>query len=147
MLKSLPQKGFKNFQAYYPTTLIIVIFKQGGSVQHSSFWIGLYGQLWIGAMEFLSDLVDDLMRLKSAKIPYFSKRLTRYEADSVYLVAYLSPLQVNRCLSRSPVKIFSGITVRLLAEVELDLFCNFAVQGYLVIRQSLWATKKHSSHQ
>lgn len=43
--------------------------------RHSSFWIGLYGQLWVGAMEFLSDLADNFMRLKSAKLPYFQRGL------------------------------------------------------------------------
>jgi hypothetical protein len=43
--------------------------------RHSSFWIGLYGQLWIGAMEFCSDLADDLIRLKSAKLPDFRRGL------------------------------------------------------------------------
>lgn len=43
--------------------------------RHSSFWIGLYGQLWVGAMELLSDLADDLMRLKSAQLPYFQRGL------------------------------------------------------------------------
>lgn len=37
--------------------------------------LGLYGQLWVGAMEFLSDLADDFMRLKSAKLPYFQRGL------------------------------------------------------------------------
>lgn len=47
--------------------------------RHSSFWIGLYGQLWVGAMEFCSDLAYDLMRLKSAKLPYFRRGLRAME--------------------------------------------------------------------
>ncbi|MBH8576051.1 IS4 family transposase [Nostocaceae cyanobacterium CENA369] len=43
--------------------------------RHSAFWIGLYGQLWVGAMEFWADLADQLMRLKLGKLPYFQKGL------------------------------------------------------------------------
>ncbi|MEH1848413.1 MAG: IS4 family transposase [Nostoc sp.] len=43
--------------------------------RHSIFWVGLYGQLWVGAMEFWTDLADDLMRLKPSKLPYFQKGL------------------------------------------------------------------------
>jgi hypothetical protein len=43
--------------------------------RHSAFWIGLYGQLWVGAMEFWADLAHDLMRLKPNKLPYFHKGL------------------------------------------------------------------------
>ena len=43
--------------------------------RHSAFWVGLYGQFWVGAMEFWSDLADQLMRLKLGKLPYFQKGL------------------------------------------------------------------------
>ncbi|MHC0064187.1 hypothetical protein ACWATR_15015 [Nostoc sp. UIC 10890] len=43
--------------------------------RHSAFWVGLYGQLWIGAMEFWADLADELMRLKPNKLPYFQQGL------------------------------------------------------------------------
>lgn len=43
--------------------------------RHSAFWIGLYGCLWVGAMEFLSDLAIALMRNKTHKLPYFQKGL------------------------------------------------------------------------
>lgn len=43
--------------------------------RHSAFWVGLYGQLWIGAMEFWADLADELMRLKPSKLPYFQQGL------------------------------------------------------------------------
>ena len=43
--------------------------------RHSAFWIGLYGQLWVGAMEFWADLADEFMRLKPNKLPYFQKGL------------------------------------------------------------------------
>lgn len=43
--------------------------------RHSAFWVGLYGQLWVGAMEFWADLAHDFMRLKPGKLPYFQKGL------------------------------------------------------------------------
>lgn len=43
--------------------------------RHSTFWIGLYGCLWVGAMECWGDLAADLMRLKPGKLPYFQKGL------------------------------------------------------------------------
>ncbi|MBD1943570.1 IS4 family transposase [Coleofasciculus sp. FACHB-712] len=43
--------------------------------RHSAFWIGLYGQLWVGAMEFWADLAHEFMRLKPGKLPYFQKGL------------------------------------------------------------------------
>lgn len=43
--------------------------------RHSAFWVGLYGQLWVGAMEFWADLAHDLMRLKPSKLPDFRKGL------------------------------------------------------------------------
>ncbi|MEH1953683.1 IS4 family transposase [Nostoc sp.] len=43
--------------------------------RHSAFWIGLYGQLWVGAMEFWADLAHELMHLKPSKLPYFQQGL------------------------------------------------------------------------
>jgi hypothetical protein len=43
--------------------------------RHSAFWVGLYGQLWVGAMEFWADLAHELMRLKPSKLPDFQKGL------------------------------------------------------------------------
>jgi hypothetical protein len=43
--------------------------------RHSTFWLGLYGQLWVGAMEFWHDLASELMRLKPNKLPYFQQGL------------------------------------------------------------------------
>lgn len=43
--------------------------------RHSAFWIGLYGQLWVGAMEFWANLAHEFMRLKPGKLPYFQKGL------------------------------------------------------------------------
>jgi hypothetical protein len=43
--------------------------------RHSAFWIGLYGSLWVGAIEFWANLAHDLMRLKPNKLPYFQQGL------------------------------------------------------------------------
>ncbi len=43
--------------------------------RHSSFWVGLYGQVWMAGMEFLSDLVSQLMRIKPNKLPFFQRGL------------------------------------------------------------------------
>ncbi|MEP0811429.1 hypothetical protein [Coleofasciculus sp. FACHB-SPT9] len=43
--------------------------------RHSTFWIGLYGHLWIGAMESWSELAVALMALKPHKLLYFHKGL------------------------------------------------------------------------
>lgn len=43
--------------------------------RHSPFWVGLYGQLWVGAMEYWSDLANTLMRLKPGKLSYFQRGL------------------------------------------------------------------------
>jgi hypothetical protein len=43
--------------------------------RHSTFWVGLYGCLWVGAMEFWTDLAFDLMRLKPNKLLHFQKGL------------------------------------------------------------------------
>ena len=45
------------------------------SRRHSSFGIGLYGQLWIGGMEFCHELVSKLMQLRRNKLPNFQKGL------------------------------------------------------------------------
>lgn len=43
--------------------------------RHSTFWLGLYGCLWVGAMEFWNQLAFELMRLKPNKLPYFQQGL------------------------------------------------------------------------
>ncbi|MDM9584866.1 IS4 family transposase [Nostoc sp. GT001] len=43
--------------------------------RHSAFWVGLYGCLWVGAMEFWSDLAIALVRLKPGKLHYFQRGL------------------------------------------------------------------------
>nr|MDZ8004641.1 hypothetical protein [Nostoc sp. DedSLP05]MDZ8101998.1 hypothetical protein [Nostoc sp. DedSLP01] len=43
--------------------------------RHSTFWIRLYGYLWVAAMEFWSDLAIALVHLKPGKLPYFQQCL------------------------------------------------------------------------
>lgn len=43
--------------------------------RHSAFWIGLYGCLWVGAMEFWTNLAHEFMRLKPGKQPHFQQGL------------------------------------------------------------------------
>lgn len=43
--------------------------------RHSCFWIGLYGQLWIEAMENWSAWAEQLMALKPQKRPFFLRGL------------------------------------------------------------------------
>ena len=43
--------------------------------RHSTFRVGLYGCLWVGAMKFWSDLAIALVRLKPGKLPYFQRSL------------------------------------------------------------------------
>ncbi len=41
--------------------------------RHSSFWIGLYGQSWVIGMEFVSEIVIELMRIRLHKLPFFQR--------------------------------------------------------------------------
>lgn len=41
--------------------------------RHSSFWVGLYGQLWIPGMDFFSTLVTQLMLKRRNKLPCFQR--------------------------------------------------------------------------
>lgn len=43
--------------------------------RHSCFWIGLYGQLWVDAMDIWSDWAEQLMQLKPQKRPFFLRGL------------------------------------------------------------------------
>lgn len=45
------------------------------SRRHSNFWIGIYGDLWIIAWEFLVNLVQDLMNINRHKLPSYQKGL------------------------------------------------------------------------
>jgi hypothetical protein len=41
--------------------------------RQSNFWVGSYGLLWIVGMEFWADLAEELMRIKSNKLPFFQR--------------------------------------------------------------------------
>jgi hypothetical protein len=43
--------------------------------RHSNFWIGLYGQMWIAALESCNDWVRNLMRIRPNKRTFFQKGL------------------------------------------------------------------------
>lgn len=43
--------------------------------RHSSFWVGLYGQMWVASMEFWEDLATKLIQLKRQKLSYFQRGL------------------------------------------------------------------------
>ena len=43
--------------------------------RHSNFWVGLYGQMWIAALESCSDWVRNLMIIRPNKRRFFQKGL------------------------------------------------------------------------
>ena len=43
--------------------------------RHSSFWVGLYRQMWVAGMEFCEDLVSKLMRIRPNKLPFYQRGL------------------------------------------------------------------------
>ena len=45
------------------------------SRRHSNFWIGIYGDLWIIAWEFLGDIVQDFIKINRHKLPSYQKGL------------------------------------------------------------------------
>jgi len=45
------------------------------SRRHSNFWIGMYGDLWIIAWEFLVDTIQDIMNINRHKLPSYQKGL------------------------------------------------------------------------
>ena len=45
------------------------------SKRHSNFWIGIYGDLWIIAWEFLMDIIQDIMNINRHKLPLYQKGL------------------------------------------------------------------------
>lgn len=49
--------------------------KKRKSKRHSNFWIGLYGDLWIIAWDFLVNIVQDIMNINRSKLPLYQKGL------------------------------------------------------------------------
>jgi Transposase DDE domain len=45
--------------------------KQRVAQRHSNFWIGIYGELWIIAWEFLGDIIQDMMNCHRHKMPNY----------------------------------------------------------------------------
>ncbi len=43
--------------------------------RHSTFWVGLYGQLWVSGWDFCQELVESLMRLNPNKLPFYQRGL------------------------------------------------------------------------
>ena len=48
---------------------------QRNSRRHSNFWVGLYGNLWVIAWEFLVDIVQEMMHLSLHKLPNYQRGL------------------------------------------------------------------------
>lgn len=48
---------------------------QRDSNRHSNFWIGIYGDLWVIAWEFLIDIVQDMMKINRHKLPDYQNGL------------------------------------------------------------------------
>ena len=45
------------------------------SRRHSIFWLGLYGNLWIIAWDFLGDIIENMMNLTRHKLPDYQRGL------------------------------------------------------------------------
>ena len=45
------------------------------SKRHSNFWIGIYGDLWVIAWEFLIDIVQDMMKINRHKLADYQSGL------------------------------------------------------------------------
>lgn len=43
--------------------------------RHSNFWVGLYGQMWIAAIDLCGDWLKQLMIIRRNKLPYFQRGL------------------------------------------------------------------------
>jgi hypothetical protein len=41
--------------------------------RNSNFWLGLYGDVWIIAKDFVADWVEELMRVNPNKLPFYQK--------------------------------------------------------------------------
>lgn len=48
---------------------------QRKSRRHSNFWVGIYGNLWVIAWEFLRDIIQDMMNLSRHKLPLYQNGL------------------------------------------------------------------------
>ena len=48
---------------------------QRNSNRHSDFWIGIYGNFWVIAWEFLIDIVQDMMKINRRKLANYQSGL------------------------------------------------------------------------
>lgn len=66
--KSIKSSGFQKYITRLTET-------QRKSRRHSNFWVGLYGDLWIIAWEFLGDIVREMMHYHRHKLPSYQSGL------------------------------------------------------------------------
>ena len=66
--KSIKNSGYQKYVARLSEA-------QRNSRRHSNFWVGLYGNLWVIAWEFLVDIVQEMMHLSRHKLPRYQSGL------------------------------------------------------------------------
>lgn len=66
--KSIKNSGYQKYVARLSEA-------QRNSRRHSNFWLGLYGNLWIIAWDFLVDLIENMMILTPYKLPHYQRGL------------------------------------------------------------------------
>ena len=66
--KSIKNSGYQKYVARLSEA-------QRNSRRHSNFWLGLYGNLWIIAWDFLVDLIENMMNLTPHKLPHYQRGL------------------------------------------------------------------------
>ncbi|CBN55756.1 MULTISPECIES: hypothetical protein [Kamptonema] len=71
MFESRRQFKLKGIQKYIGR----LIESRRSQRRHSSFWIGLYGQLWVVGMEFCHATIAELMKIRPNKLPFFQRGL------------------------------------------------------------------------
>ena len=96
--------------------------------RHSSFGIGLYGQVWLAGREFLSDLVSQLMRIRHNKLPFFQRGLRAMALIQSTCWFLLSPPQPQNCTDLGAVML-NCATCPVVLEV---LFVTQAFSPFLV---------------
>lgn len=66
--KSIKNSGYQKY-------VVRLSEAQRNSRRHSNFWLGLYGNLWVIAWEFLVDIVQEMMHLSLHKLPNYQRGL------------------------------------------------------------------------
>lgn len=66
--KSIKNSGYQKYVARLSEA-------QRNSRRHSNFWVGLYGNLWVIAWEFLVDIVQEMMHCHRHKLPSYQNGL------------------------------------------------------------------------